>query len=124
MKKIFSLLVGALMLIGLNSCEKKVEINEANIMGKWELTTITTGDQEVTGGGQIWELAEGHQLYVYLDGEKTEAGEWRLDGTQLTTRFFPFPATVSKLTEKNLVLELKEPNSGMVAVKYEFAKVK
>ena len=113
------------MLIGFTACEKGLEVNEANIMGSWEMTTISSGDQEVSGGGQIWELAAEHELYVYQAGsEKVYAGEWSLDGKQLSTRFFPFPATVTKLTKKELVLELREPNTGMVASTYTFEKVK
>jgi len=125
MKKIVSFLFGALMLIGFTACEKGLEVNDANLTGSWEMTKITSGNQEAPGGGQIWEFTANHELYVYQAGsEKDYAGEWNLDGKQLTTPFFPFPATVTELTENALVLELREPQSGMVASKYEFEKVK
>jgi hypothetical protein len=121
MKKILSILFGALMLIGFTACEKGLEVTDANIVGKWELVKITV-EGESEPGGQVWELAADHSLYVIAEGERISAGKWELDGKQLSTRFFPFPATVTKLTEKALTLELKDPYYGQVAAKYEFEK--
>ena len=127
MKKIFSLLIGALMLIGLNSCEKDLEVTEANIVGQWEMTSMIVDGVANPAEGNVWELTEDHRVYVYesLDGyEKVDAGKWALKDKTLYLDFIPWPMVVAELTKSEMELEAYDPDDNILMFSYTFEKVK
>ncbi len=126
MKKIFSFLIGAIMLIGFNSCKKNLSVTEDNIVGKWEMTAMIVDGHSSPADGQIWELTKDHLVYQYsgYNREKVEAGEWRLESKKLYLDFIPWPMTVAKLTSKTLKLEAYDDEENILMFSYTFDKVK
>ena len=131
MKKFLFFLMSAALLVGFIACENKdkadsedLEITEENIIGKWEMTTIESGGQKVSGGGQVWEFRKNHTMVITdVEGyEVADAGSWELEDDELNLEFLPIPATVEELTSKKMVLVGRM--YGQEAFKYTFKKKK
>ena len=124
MKKFFSLMIGALMLIGLNSCNKDLKVTEANIVGKWSMTAMVVDGNENPANGQVWEFVEDHTMYVSNGSDRVSAGKWSLEDKMLKLDFIPFPMLVAKLTSKNMELKAYDEEYGVYMFSYTFEKVK
>jgi len=125
MKKIFSLLIGAIMLIGLNSCNKDLKVTDANIVGEWAMTAMIVDGMESPANGQVWGFNEDHTMYVSDGGyQKVDAGEWRLEDKTLYLDFIPFPMLVAKLTSKQMELKAYDEEYDVYMFSYTFDKVK
>ncbi len=124
MKKFFSLMIGALMLIGLNSCNKDLKVTEANIIGKWAMTAMIVDGNENPANDQVWEFAEDHKMYVSNSSETVAAGTWSLEDKTLHVDFIRWALTVSKLTSKEMELRAYDPDDNILMFSYTFEKVK
>lgn len=117
-------MIGALMLIGLNSCNKDLKVTEANIVGKWSMTAMVVDGNENPANGQVWEFVEDHTMYVSNGSDRVSAGKWSLEDKMLKLDFIPFPMLVAKLTSKNMELKAYDEEYGVYMFSYTFEKVK
>lgn len=124
-------MIGALMLIGLNSCNKDLKVTEANIIGKWAMTAMIVDGNENPADGQVWEFVEDHTMYVsnrsefvFNGSDRVSAGKWSLEDKMLKLDFIPFPMLVAKLTSKNMELKAYDEEYGVYMFSYTFEKVK
>ena len=112
------------MLLFFASCESKVEINDAAIIGKWKLmSVVATAEAGKIGSAQVvsvadetyfYEFTKDHELYYTWEEERIyhhNAGSWSLWKNLLTTEEWGI-ATVDELTSTKMVLQITETNGS------------
>ena len=130
MKRISYIILGILILVGLISCEK---VNEANLIGKWELQSVQDeyGGEVIWKSPSIWEFTKDHQVYI----NDEYFSKWSYDGKDIVVEMIATDndgnilytdyLTVDKLTSQMLILLSSAISSTEpIPCKWTFKKAK
>ncbi|HHX37708.1 MAG TPA: hypothetical protein GX717_06990 [Clostridiaceae bacterium] len=81
-KRLFALVIAALMLIGLTACGPKGDPNDPNL-GVYEAKTFEYAGIEMDASGDWLELMAGGRATISIEGDEFKC-KWKLDGNNFT----------------------------------------
>ncbi|MBR4809236.1 MAG: hypothetical protein IK031_03040 [Bacteroidales bacterium] len=124
MKKILSFIAGAALVLGLASCNVKIENPKAsNFVGTWDLNTIettaTSGSVTTTPVKTLdYLVITENTITFYENGKQTESGQFDVKDNVIYVDGLSY-FNVEKLTLKEMVLS-QDPLLGILVSKYTY----